>query len=398
MAVHLIFLLILTGLTGSHSITTVSKVSVKAGDSITIPCLYESKYINDVKYLCKGSVWSSCSTEIRTDSQSSSEKFSISDDKIQEIFTVTIKDVTNKDTDYWCAVDVNGGLDDKMYFQLAATEGTPLLSVVNQEITGFKGEEITIQCHGRFAIKWCKLGSSCVTGLSGSIDGTGVTIRWRSLRVFTVTMSGLRTESSGWYSCVKVDFQMPVHVTVTDRPITTTPAMTRSLTTLSTTPNTIQTGRAITTAKTGQDGASIDIKSLIISLSLLLSVVMMALFIWFMLRKHKKTKAESSAPTTRQDLRKSSDICFVPSTHAEEEVTHCEVKHKRKTSSRDQEDATYCNVGNMRKTSVQKLCSESDVDLMYSSVTTIKQKNIKRVEAEDQDVTYSTLAQQHQHI
>ncbi|XP_029305390.1 uncharacterized protein LOC115019859 isoform X4 [Cottoperca gobio] len=255
MAVHLSFLLIFTGLAGSHSITTVSKVSVKAGDSITIPCLYDSKYINNVKYLRKGYYWSSCSTEIRTDSQSISEKFSISDDKIQKIFTVTIKDVTNKDTDYWCAVD-------KKYFQLPATGGTPTVSVDRQEITGFKGGNININCYYRnFGVmKWCKLGRSCVTGSSGSIDGTGVTISESGPGVFTVTMSGLKTESSGWYSCVKDDFQMPVHVTVTDRPTTTTPAMTRSLTTLTTRSLTIVSASAVNHNPVSADQALITVQ------------------------------------------------------------------------------------------------------------------------------------------
>lgn len=90
-----------------------------------------------------------------------------------------------------------------------------------QEITGFIGEQITIKCHNSNSgeIKWCKLGGSCVTS-SGSIDGTRATIDKRNRNVFTVTMSGLRVENSGWYYCAKGDFQMPVHVTVTQKPTT----------------------------------------------------------------------------------------------------------------------------------------------------------------------------------
>ncbi|TDH01351.1 hypothetical protein EPR50_G00179240 [Perca flavescens] len=185
-----------------------------------------------------------------------------------------------------------------------------------------------------------------MTRWSGSIDGTNVTISEGAPSVFTVTMSGLTTESSGWYWCAKGDLQMPVHVTVTERPttISTTPiGTTRRLTTLSATPNHI--------LGDGRQSAYTHLKSLIISLSLLISTIMVALLIWFILRRHKQTKAESSATTT-----------------AEEEVTYSIVKHKTKTSSQAEEEETYCNVGNMRKTSPQ-------------------------VEAEDKDVTYSTLAQ-----
>ncbi|XP_010782443.1 polymeric immunoglobulin receptor-like [Notothenia coriiceps] len=221
MAVHLGFLLILTGLTGIHSITTVSQVSVRAGGSITIPCLYESKYTNHVKYLCKGYYWNSCSYAIKTN-QHNSRKFSISDDKKQRVFTVTIKGLTGEDTNYyWCAVEINDGADVKEYFHLSVTGGTPSLYVAQQEITGFKGDNINIKCHYQNSgeRKWCRLGGSCVTK-SGLIDGTRVDISARNDGVLNVTLSGLRAESSGWYWCVKGDLQMPVHITVTEKPPT----------------------------------------------------------------------------------------------------------------------------------------------------------------------------------
>ncbi|KAI4813219.1 hypothetical protein KUCAC02_024562 [Chaenocephalus aceratus] len=130
MAVHLSFLLILTGLTGIHGITTVSKVSVRAGGSITVPCLYDSKHINNVKYLCKGPRWDFCSSEVKTNKPSSSGKCLISDDKKQRVFTVTINDLTDKDTEYyWCAVEIKDGADLKEYFHLSVTAGIPSLYV-----------------------------------------------------------------------------------------------------------------------------------------------------------------------------------------------------------------------------------------------------------------------------
>ncbi|XP_074501522.1 CMRF35-like molecule 5 [Sebastes fasciatus] len=223
MTVHLSFLLIITGLTGIHSITTVSEVSVKAGDSISIPCLYDSQHMNHVKYLCKGNHWFSCSYAVKTNQPSSSGKFSISDDKSRGIFTVTIKDLTDEDADYyWCVVEIDGGPDVGEKFHLSVTRGTPSLYVDHQEITGFKGHTITINCHYRNSgeIKWCRLGSSCVTMSSGPIDGTRVTTNASVPNVFTVTMSGLRTESSGWYWCAIGSLQMLVHVTVTEQPTT----------------------------------------------------------------------------------------------------------------------------------------------------------------------------------
>ncbi|XP_017284279.1 uncharacterized protein LOC108243399 isoform X1 [Kryptolebias marmoratus] len=217
MAVPLRILLILTLIPGIHSIKTVRQVSVKAGAPVTIPCLYEAKYRDNVKYLCKGYTWASCSYEIKTNTPQNSQIYSISDDKTQTIFTVTIKELADKNTYYWCIVEIDGGADVKEYFYLSETTG---VYVDNQTVTGFIGENITINCHYTIsgAMKWCKLNSNCVTGTSGSIDGTRVTLKDRADR-FTVTLSELRPESSGWYYCVKGNFQMPVHLTVTEKPI-----------------------------------------------------------------------------------------------------------------------------------------------------------------------------------
>ncbi|XP_033955987.1 polymeric immunoglobulin receptor-like [Pseudochaenichthys georgianus] len=295
MDVLLRVLLSLSALAGIHSITTVSQVLVRAGGSITIPCLYESKYTNHVKYLCKGYYWNSCSDVIKTNHKIN-KRFSISDDKIQKIFTVTIKDLTEKDTDYWCAVEINGGGDERKYFKLSVTTKTSSLDISNQEITGSIGSPIAIDCNSG-EMKWCRLGRSCLTK-SGSIDGTGFTISASVAGGFTVTMSELSKESSGWYWCVKGDLQMPVHITVTGN----------------------------NPYNNGQDATvPVDLNAYIIPLSLLIFIVLVTVFIWFMLKRHKQTKEAASAVTA-----------------AEEEITYSTVTHKRNTSS--QVEANYENV------------------------------------------------------
>uniref|UniRef100_A0A669AWD6 Uncharacterized LOC102080735 n=1 Tax=Oreochromis niloticus TaxID=8128 RepID=A0A669AWD6_ORENI len=199
---------------GLHSISTVSKVSVKTGKSISIPCLYDSQYVNNVKYLCEGYYWTYCSDAVKTNKADPSGKYLISDDKRKKIFTVTINQLTNENADYWCAVGIDGRVDDGVHFQLSVTSGTPSLYVDHQRITGYIGESITIRCHHSNSgeMKWCRLGRNCVTGSSGSIDGTTVTTHMRDPNVFTVTMSGLKSEDSGWYWCAKGDIQIPVYL------------------------------------------------------------------------------------------------------------------------------------------------------------------------------------------
>ncbi|KAE8280695.1 hypothetical protein D5F01_LYC21258 [Larimichthys crocea] len=157
-------------------------------------------------------------------------------------------------------------------------------------------------------------------------------------------MSGLRTESSGWYYCVKGDFQMPVYVTVMQP--TTSPTTTQN------------------TSVAGPPGSTVDLLALIIPLSLLIFTVMVTFVIWFILKRRKQTKAEPSA-TTREG-----------------EVTYSTVMtKKRKTSRRAEEEVEYSDVKHVRKTSRKKSDAEMriDVDVMYSSVVAVKQQTARRL-------------------
>uniref|UniRef100_A0A3P8SRI2 Immunoglobulin domain-containing protein n=1 Tax=Amphiprion percula TaxID=161767 RepID=A0A3P8SRI2_AMPPE len=390
MAIHFSTLLILTGLTGICCVTTVSEVSVKTGDSVTIPCLYDREYINHVKGLCEGYYWNQCSFAVKTNQPDRSGRFSISDDKNQRIFTVTMKRPTNRNTDYWCAVEKSGS-DIRHYFHLSVTS-TPSLYVDHQEVTGIIGENVTINCHysNTGIMRWCRLGKNCVTGPSGSIDGTRVTIDARPSKVFTVTMSELNAESSGWYWCSIGNFQMPVHVTVSEKPTTTTNSYSTDVGTIPTVAN-------------GQSSTSVDLKSLIIPLSLLVFIVIVAFIVWFMLR-HKQIKA-SSTEMADEEIMYSTVNKKKTSSQADEEIMYSTV-NKKKTSSqvarsahsaKPQEDATYSNVEFTRKSSRRKSNPENDV-VMYSSVVTIKKPREKGAEAKDVDVTYSTLAEHHRNI
>ncbi|XP_013860508.1 uncharacterized protein LOC106515333 [Austrofundulus limnaeus] len=316
---------------------TVSEVSVKAGASVTIPCFYSQKHRNHVKYLCNGYLWNSCSYAVKTNSQLDTNKYSISDDKHQSVFSVTIKQLTHQNTDYWCAVEINSGADDRHYFHLVAQD-TPILSVDNQAVSGFIGENITINCYYTTSgeMKWCKMNSNCVTDRSGSVDGTKVNLN-KSGNRFTVTLRELRAESSGWYYCVKGDFQMPVHLSVTERP-TTEPTITPTI-----------AGKTATTRV--KPKSRFDLKILIIPSSLLILILIVALVVWLVL-KCKHGKADSTTSKSSEEAVTYSDVAF----------------KKRKAKARS---------------------VESGEDVTYSSVVTTKQK--RQSKGEDTDVTYTTV-------
>ncbi|KAM4599187.1 uncharacterized protein V3H82_002628 isoform 2-T2 [Fundulus diaphanus] len=305
MAVSLTFLLIFTLITGTDGALTM--IPAKAGASVSIPCLYDSQYRNHVKYLCEGYYWNHCSYATKTNSHGSG-KYSISDDKNQTIFNVTIKHLTVENTHYWCAVEINGGSDVRQYFQLSVT-----------------------------------------TGVSGSIDGTTVTINTTETSVFTVTMRGLMPRSSGWYYCDKENFQMPVHLTVTAKP-------TAAPTTVTTAGEMTTEGQVQTTKEEKSEVLSSPVPlSLIIPLSLLIFIVAVALLFLFILRI-KHVKAQDSTPSKLN----------------EGEITYSEVTFRKNKA-------------------LQSLAAESDAGVIFSSAVPVKKQGVKRTDAKDEDVTYSTV-------
>uniref|UniRef100_A0A4W5JBM2 Ig-like domain-containing protein n=1 Tax=Hucho hucho TaxID=62062 RepID=A0A4W5JBM2_9TELE len=193
------------------SVSTVSHMSVKPGGSITIPCLYNQRYRNNVKYWCRGYYWSGCSTVVRTDHPKTSGKTSISDIN-QRGFTVTMISLSPSDSDYyWCVVERKNETDDGVRLQQSVTPG---LYVDQQEVTGVVGQNVTVGCSysepGRYRnnVKyWCRgyywLGCSTVlhtdhpnvsekTSISDDVNQRG----------FTVTMTSLSPSDSDYYWCI----------------------------------------------------------------------------------------------------------------------------------------------------------------------------------------------------
>ncbi|XP_070772599.1 CMRF35-like molecule 1 [Enoplosus armatus] len=341
---------------GIHSeYFTVSKVSVKAGGSISIPCLYEPLYRNHVKYLCEGYFWVSCSYAVKTDKPDNSGTFSISDATNQRIFTVTINNLPDKDTHYWCAVELKNQGDVKHRFQLSVATGVPSLYVEQQEITAFEGGSVTVMCHHKYTkvTNWCRLGSTCVTGQTGSIEGTTVTINASVPNVFNVTMSELRTESSGWYWCATGDLQMPVHITVNESTSTTTttmsPGTSRTLPTAtqhsslftSTEPHTAQPTNSTLNGAGGEslqdEHSSAKMTILITTLTVLhLLVVVAAFFGWRMIRRNK-TKPEGPDITAGSQTGSNPDVLYAT-------IVHDQHVAAQKKSHVPEESVTYSTI------------------------------------------------------
>ncbi|KAL4597508.1 CMRF35-like molecule 3 [Arapaima gigas] len=127
MAPRLLFIIItFTSIPGHDCVRTLETVTVQRGGSVTIPCLYDQEYKHHVKYWCRGGIWSSCSTMVRTDSPQTEGEVSITDHPDQLLFNVTMRNLQEKYSGwYWCAVEIGGlgTVDDSVSLYLSVTTG-----------------------------------------------------------------------------------------------------------------------------------------------------------------------------------------------------------------------------------------------------------------------------------
>ncbi|XP_042572002.1 CMRF35-like molecule 7 [Cyprinus carpio] len=101
-------LLMIPGVLSSISVTGYS------GRGVSITCRYDRRYTDNKKYFCKGQ-WSKCTDQIRTNTknkQVDSGRFSLYDDTRAAVFTVTIRDLREQDSDiYYCGTDIYAKVD-----------------------------------------------------------------------------------------------------------------------------------------------------------------------------------------------------------------------------------------------------------------------------------------------
>ncbi|XP_067258898.1 CMRF35-like molecule 8 [Chanodichthys erythropterus] len=77
------------------------------GERVEIRCSYEPGYESNSKYFCKGKCTiGNRNIMVKSGSPAKDERFSLTDDKKNRVFTVTITDLRTEDEgQYWCAVE-----------------------------------------------------------------------------------------------------------------------------------------------------------------------------------------------------------------------------------------------------------------------------------------------------
>ncbi|XP_034149774.1 polymeric immunoglobulin receptor isoform X2 [Esox lucius] len=211
------------------SLWTVTKSTARTGGNITVPCHYHRMFKDNVKYWCKGRSWTFCKVMASTNPKWKTGRMLITDSPEELVFTVTMSNLQETDTDkYWCALKV-GGIDKpdvKVSLSLKVTKALPDLSVVEEELSGEEGGSIRVQCVYSDPLRdkakwWCRSGDwhSCQTQTETS-QNASVVIKDDKSGVFNVTIRKLERKDSGWYWCSVGDLQAPVHINVIQRPTT----------------------------------------------------------------------------------------------------------------------------------------------------------------------------------
>ncbi|XP_029110349.1 polymeric immunoglobulin receptor-like [Scleropages formosus] len=219
-------------LTVTPGVWAESWMSALRGESVTIQCRYDQRYKHSVKYWCKWETWSSCSTMVRSGSPQRKGDVSIADDPDQLVFTVTMRNVQEKDAGtYWCGVDIGGTgtMDDSAYIYLTVYADRPDVSTEGW-LHGESGGSVTIRCHYdqiykyhvKFGCKWYhrESCSTMVSSDSAQTEGDVSITDYPNQLVFTVTIMNVQEKDAGWYWCgVETDgtriYLKSVHISVT---------------------------------------------------------------------------------------------------------------------------------------------------------------------------------------
>ncbi|NP_001293030.1 polymeric immunoglobulin receptor-like 2.5 [Danio rerio] len=192
-----------------------SRITIKPGGSVTIPCLYEKNPMQ-LKY------WYSVNNPSNKFTNTKEENLSVIDHPDQSLFTVTMRNLQENQTgEYHCVVKtgVTGGVTYRVYLDIRYD---PDVSLKGRSLSGHEGGNVSVQCFYSSAYRnsqkqWCRYkDEKCFTERKTDISqNSSVQISDDGESPFTVLMTGLTLSDSGWYFCSAGEQIIPVQLTIT---------------------------------------------------------------------------------------------------------------------------------------------------------------------------------------
>ncbi|KAL6468122.1 hypothetical protein MHYP_G00237990 [Metynnis hypsauchen] len=147
------------------------------------------------------------------------------------MFTVELNSLQDSDSGYyWCAVEIGGTgtTDDKDYLYLTVS-ADPAVSVIDSRVSGQEGGSVSVQCLYSAEYKnkkklWNRFKDwSCYEeGRTDISQNSSVLVSDDRKGAVRVEMSGLQKSDAGWYWFSAGDVGVTVHLTVTERPSSST--------------------------------------------------------------------------------------------------------------------------------------------------------------------------------
>ncbi|KAG9333002.1 hypothetical protein JZ751_013877, partial [Albula glossodonta] len=330
----------------------------------------------------------------RTDTPQRKGRVSIIDDPAQQVFTVTMRNLQEGDSDtYWCGVEINRAADDGFKLYLTVTEGPAALSVLNSRVSGEEGGSVSIQCHYgdslRTSVKrLCRTfdWSSCQKpGGTGMSQHASVQISDNRIGAFTVTVRGLERKDTGWYFCSAGEEQLPVHITVTQR-VTQRAVTQRAVTTKAETEGSSSTAHQTEAASdlstenglipstaqnlTHQAPSSLSKqRPLLVILLPLLTLLLVVLVTVFIVTRKVCNKQKHSQPCNTDTVETSRNL--TPTTDLEDEVTYSnkDFTSQNEPSADPGDSVIYSSIVIQDRKTVQ-LSADSGDSVIYSAVFT----------------------------
>ncbi|XP_036411656.1 CMRF35-like molecule 1 [Colossoma macropomum] len=361
----LILFVLLLCISDSESLKTLKNLAVRRGGSLSIPCFYDEKYKSNRKYWCKGYYWSFCKIVASTNKSGGT---SVTDHPTQNMFTVELNSLQDSDSGYyWCAVEIGGNYD-KDYLYLTVSAG-PAMSVINSRVSGQEGGSVSVQClysaeYKNIQKQWCRFTDwSCFpVGRTNTFQNSAVLVIDYGKGSVRVEMSGLQKSDAGWYWFSAGDVGVTVHLTVTERPSTTTAVTTVSATEKTSISETTSGSTAVSknteTATVELNGNAMLIWALLaVGLGLLL--ILATIITWMLTKKCNENETETRGSVSN------TVVHTAPMT--ESPVIYSSVIHKKKKPSSASDHENDVIYSNATTTTKQKTVSENTAIITSNS-------------------------------